>query len=198
MHPLAYPPATPTPELRASPPGRSPGLLAHRRDGFHHRARRASLHGESANGRTRARTPVFVSCRVLSCVLYARRGQSSPWEPTRRAARRPASLPGDLPCTGRDSCIRQRDVVPACGQRARARAVSMRSPRRVSANDLAPWPGHSHTALSRARLQHDAVCSAGHALCMSRRLRCLPCRGCACTPAPVLCGSGQYGRAASA
>ncbi|OSX62708.1 glycosyltransferase family 15 protein, partial [Postia placenta MAD-698-R-SB12] len=43
-HPLAYPPATPTPELRASPPERSPRLLARRRDAFHHRMGQLGQH----------------------------------------------------------------------------------------------------------------------------------------------------------
>ncbi|KAF9807777.1 hypothetical protein IEO21_08053 [Rhodonia placenta] len=61
------------------------------------------LHGESAEGRTRAHARV----------PGARRGRSSAWQRTRRAARGPASLPGDLPCAGRDPCVRRRDVVRA-------------------------------------------------------------------------------------
>ncbi|KAF9801713.1 hypothetical protein IEO21_10043 [Rhodonia placenta] len=167
-----------------------------RRDGFHHRTRRASLHGESANGRTRAHAHVRVPSHPVLCSVRATRAVVS-LETHPQGSAQAGVAPG------RSSMRRARLAHPPSGRRARmrsararARVVRTRSPRRVSADDPAPWSGHySHTALSRASLRHDAVCSAGHALCMSRRL---PCGACACTPALVLCGSGQYGRAAPA
>lgn len=44
--------------------------------------------------------------------------------------------------------------------------ASAQTPPEASEHDLAPWSGHKrpHMALSRARLWHDAICSAGRTL----------------------------------
>ncbi|OSX55954.1 hypothetical protein POSPLADRAFT_1042064 [Postia placenta MAD-698-R-SB12] len=107
--PLAYPPATPAPELRASPPGRSPGLRARRRDAFHHgTGPDVPPCTENTPTAGRARTPMSASA---SCPAFHMRdaGGCPPGSPPAG----PAPRPGDLQRAERDSCVRQRDVVPA-------------------------------------------------------------------------------------
>ncbi|EED78627.1 predicted protein [Postia placenta Mad-698-R] len=148
--PLAYPPATPAPELRASPPGRSPGLRARRRDAFHHRTG-PDVHPctENTPMAGRARTPMSASA---SCPAFHMRGRSSAWQPTRGAAREPASLPGSLACAERDSyalCMSHR--LP-CGGRADEPALTLydrgrplpRGPARLRIRARASETAHSY------------------------------------------------------